>query len=412
MGAWETRKLGELAEITSSKRIFLADYVNEGVPFYRSKEVIERSKGNEISTELFITEEKFRSIDAKFGVPRENDILLTSVGTIGIPYQVRAGDRFYFKDGNLTWFRNFRQDVEPKYVRYWITSKTGKERIDKTRIGSTQQAITIVGLKNIEVELPPLEEQKAIVKILSSLDDKIELNRRMNATLEAMARALFKAWFVDFEPVHANQQNRPSSSASPDIARLFPSTFENEIPKGWRYDSLGEIADVNWGDTSVTKQSYVDDGFPAYSASGNDGLLSYYDFDKTGIVVSAIGANSGLTWLASGKWSAIKNTMTIFATDENISTEYLFLATLGKENWVLRGSAQPFLSQTDTRAKQILYPSNNLAKHFGSVVEKFSGTLDSNRFQNKLLAEIRDSLLPRLISGNLKIGGLPSEGIE
>lgn len=82
-------KLGDICEITSSKRIFMADYVDSGIPFYRSKEIIEKQRGNNISTELFITEEKYEEIKQKFSVPQEGDILLTSVGTLGIPYIVR-----------------------------------------------------------------------------------------------------------------------------------------------------------------------------------------------------------------------------------------------------------------------------------------------------------------------------------
>jgi type I restriction enzyme S subunit len=300
--------------------------------------------------------------------------------------------------------------ADKDFVYYALTSKYELLR-SLARGGSTMPIINKTQFERIEVSLPPIEEQKAIAKILSSLDDKIELNRRMNATLEAMARALFRAWFVDFEPVHANKENRSSTSAAREITKLFPSEFENDIPKGWCYKPLGEIAEVNWGDTSVTKQSYVPEGFAAYSASGNDGFLPYFDFDRTGVVVSAIGANSGLTWLARGRWSAIKNTITIFASDASISTEYLYLATEGRENWTLRGSAQPFLSQADTRAKRVLYPANNLAAKFGSLVEKFYGLIEVRQLENASLAMVRDSLLPRLISGKIKLN-IGSEEIE
>jgi type I restriction enzyme S subunit len=103
MSAWPARRMEELCEITSSKRIFAADYVSAGVPFYRGKEITEKYKGNlDVSTELFISEEKFIEIERKFGSPVEGDLLLTSVGTLGSPYVVRADERFYFKDGNLT----------------------------------------------------------------------------------------------------------------------------------------------------------------------------------------------------------------------------------------------------------------------------------------------------------------------
>ncbi|MBY0411869.1 MAG: hypothetical protein K2Q97_17510, partial [Burkholderiaceae bacterium] len=92
----------------------MADYVASGVPFYRSKEVIERAKGNSISTELFISHAQFDLIKQKFGSPRDGDILLTSVGTLGVPYVVRGDGDFYFKDGNLTWMRNFSKAINPQ----------------------------------------------------------------------------------------------------------------------------------------------------------------------------------------------------------------------------------------------------------------------------------------------------------
>jgi len=104
---WPTIRLDSLCEVTSSKRIFAADYTSEGVPFYRAKEISEKHLGElEVSTELFISRNQFEQIRSKFGAPRPGDILLTSIGALlGKPYVVKKGEEFYFKDGNLTWFR-------------------------------------------------------------------------------------------------------------------------------------------------------------------------------------------------------------------------------------------------------------------------------------------------------------------
>ena len=113
--SWEKIKIGECCKITSSKRIFFSEYVESGVPFYRSKEIIESANGQEISEPLFISQEKYDEIKSKFGVPQSGDMLLTSVGTIGIPYVVKDDDLFYFKDGNLTWFREFDNRLNSQY---------------------------------------------------------------------------------------------------------------------------------------------------------------------------------------------------------------------------------------------------------------------------------------------------------
>jgi type I restriction enzyme S subunit len=150
---WEVKRLEDISDITSSKRIFLSDYVSEGIPFYRSKEVIERFNGSEPSSPLYISEEKFLQIDAKFGSPKENDILLTAVGTLGIPLIVKNSDKFYFKDGNLIWFKS-KNITHNKFLYFWMQTPHGKGSLLETSIGSSQQAFTIAGLKKIEILLP------------------------------------------------------------------------------------------------------------------------------------------------------------------------------------------------------------------------------------------------------------------
>jgi type I restriction enzyme S subunit len=319
--------------------------------------------------------------------------------------------------------------MDPRFF-YYVLSQFDFSEIAQ---GTALPYLIVSSLSGLAVELPTLPEQRAIAHILGTLDDKIELNRRMNETLEAMARAIFKSWFVDFDPVidNALRAGNPIPSASAEkaarrrellsrakaegrdscfpkhIADLFPDRFVDSglgpIPAGWEMTKLGKIADVNWGDTNVTKKSYVSDGFLAYSAKGPDGFLPYYDFDRVGIVLSAIGANAGCTWLARGKWSCIKNTIRFWATDPQISTEYLFFWTYGNDFWPIRGSAQPFISQTDARNLQILYPSNGIAKIFGQMLEPFFWKINKNECESRTLAAVRNRLMPKLISGEIRI---------
>ncbi|MEE6115915.1 restriction endonuclease subunit S, partial [Avibacterium paragallinarum] len=203
MSEWKEYRLEELLDITSSKRIMRDEYTSNGIPFYRSKEIIELNSGNKISTELFISTKRFNDIKEKFGVPQEGDILLTSVGTLGVPYLVNETDHFYFKDGNLTWFKNFSHKINSKFLFYWFLSDIGKQSINYISIGSTQKALTIASLKKLTITLPPIEYQEKICSILSDIDTKITLNTQTNQTLEQIAQAIFKHWFIDFAPVHA-----------------------------------------------------------------------------------------------------------------------------------------------------------------------------------------------------------------
>ena len=246
MNAWPTKRMDELCEITSSKRIFAADYVSEGVPFYRGKEITEKHKGKlDISTELFISEDKFSEIERKFGAPRSGDLLLTSVGTLGSPYVVKPADRFYFKDGNLTWFRHF-DGLDSWFLYYWLVSPQGKAELQKCTIGSSQSAFTIVLLKGMEIESPPLPVQQRIACILSAYDELIENNQRRIQILETMARALYREWFVEFR--------FPGHERFPRVASRF-----GDIPKGWEIKKVGDIAEnirrnVPKGDLDVPRR--------------------------------------------------------------------------------------------------------------------------------------------------------------
>lgn len=158
-------KLKNICEITSSKRIYASEYTKYGIPFYRSKEIIELANGSTPLLELFISQEKFNEIKMKFDVPQINDILLTAVGTLGVSYLVKD-DKFYFKDGNLMWFKNIKNNVLPKYLFYYFNSSIFKNNLNTISIGSTQKALTIDKVKEIEVNIPNISIQQHIVDIL------------------------------------------------------------------------------------------------------------------------------------------------------------------------------------------------------------------------------------------------------
>jgi|SanBayMetagenome_1026888.scaffolds.fasta_scaffold17676_2 type I restriction enzyme S subunit len=187
---WRVGKLGEVADITSSKRIFQSEYQDSGVPFYRSKEIIELSLGQSISTELYISLEKFNEIKEKFSIPQEGDILLTSVGTIGISYIVRKNDFFYFKDGNLTWIKNFRNGFNGILIYFWLKDELTQQQIKVSTIGSTQKALTIQALNNLTLIIyNPLILSK-LIPFFVSIYQKFEHNTNQIQTLTKTRDAL------------------------------------------------------------------------------------------------------------------------------------------------------------------------------------------------------------------------------
>lgn len=169
--------LAQLATVTSSKRIFLSDYVEEGIPFYRSKEIIAKSNFESIEKPLYITEERYSDIKEKFGVPVSGDLLITSVGTIGFVHLVNDDDGdFYFKDGNLIWIKNLLQQNLAYFLFFKFRTPEFKEMLNSVAIGSSQKALTIETVKKIEIEIPSVDsliefnqETKTIIKFIYNL---------------------------------------------------------------------------------------------------------------------------------------------------------------------------------------------------------------------------------------------------
>ncbi len=162
---YEKIPLEQICEITSSKRIFQEEYVDSGIPFYRTKEIVELSKGKEISLELFISEEKYFEIKKKFDLPQKGDLLISAVGTIGVTWVIPDNREFYFKDGNLIWLKNLKE-TNPTFLKF-ILEKMVQEKLPELSNGAAYNALTIVNLKQLQIPLPPLSIQQQMV-------DKIE----------------------------------------------------------------------------------------------------------------------------------------------------------------------------------------------------------------------------------------------
>ncbi len=169
---WQTKKLGELFEITSSKRVFKSEWKNNGVPFYRAREIVKLAKQGFVNNELFISEEMYSQYSKKYGIPKENDIMITGVGTLGICYVVQKNDKFYFKDGNIIWLKN-QNNINSRFVEYAFQSDFFREKIDDTA-GATVGTFTIIKAKNMLIGFPEIQEQGRIVKVLDGVFEKIE----------------------------------------------------------------------------------------------------------------------------------------------------------------------------------------------------------------------------------------------
>lgn len=170
---WKWVYLKNGYEVTSSKRIHKSDWRDSGIPFYRTRELVKLSNYGLVDNELFIDEEFYESIKLKFGVPQANDILISGVGTIGIPYIVSDRTKFYFKDGNIIWLKN-KNIFLSKFVFYLFKSPFIKKQIHEMSAGTTVDTYTIVNANKTKLPLPPLKVQQRIVDRIESLFAKLD----------------------------------------------------------------------------------------------------------------------------------------------------------------------------------------------------------------------------------------------
>jgi len=193
---WEEKSLEELGNITSSKRIYKSEYVNEGIPFYRTKEIKELANGKNISLELFISRERYNEIKTKYGIPKEGDILLSAVGTIGEIYVVQRNDEFYFKDGNIVWLKEFNL-VNAYYLKYAL--KSFVEKIKTLSRGAAYKALTIEKLKKYKVPIMSIKEQQSIIAKLDELSAETKkfesIYQQKLEDLEELKKSILKKAF-------------------------------------------------------------------------------------------------------------------------------------------------------------------------------------------------------------------------
>lgn len=402
--SWTTVRIGDHCEITSSKRIFLSDYVDAGIPFWRSKEVIEQENGQSISDPLFITHDKYEEIKNRFGVPKPGDMLLTSVGTIGIPFIVKSTSPFYFKDGNLTWFRNFAVTLSSRYLYYWIKSNTGHQTLNNLTIGSSQKALTIENLKNAKIPLPDLPTQRRIASILSAYDDLIENNRRQIKLLEEAAQRLYREWFVELcfpghegvKVVDGVPEGWMKGTVDNIVKLLSGYPFKSsEYVSSGKY-RLITIKNVKDGEFSPDNVDYIDQ-LP-------DKVPSHCILTEGDILLSLTG-NIGRVCIVNGYNYLLNQRVAKLQTLHPAYAYCMFRSKemLNKMTALSNGVAQQNLSPIRAEKIRILIPSSNLLSQFKNIVEPIISQIILLNNQITFACEARDRLLPELMDGEMEV---------
>jgi type I restriction enzyme S subunit len=285
-------------------------------------------------------------------------------------------------------------------------------------------------IRSFPLAIPPLPEQHAIAHILGTLDDKIELNRRMNETLESMARAIFQSWFVDFDPVRAKVEGRDPGLPQP-LADLFPNRFEDsklgEIPAGWAVKTIGDLAEVVGGSTpSTSKLEFWEGGSHCWATPKDLASLSSPVLLDTERRIT----DAGLAQISSGLLPAgtvllssrapigylalaeipVAINQGFIAMKPKISVPNLFLllwARSAHEEILSRANGSTFLeiSKSNFRPIPVVHPTEGVFGVFVSLVNPLYRRVADNVRESRTLAALRDALLPKLISGAIRVGG-------
>ena len=328
----------------------------------------------------------------------------------------------------------------PLFVFYYFRSPMGRHSLLLSASSTGVPVITrpLTSLRAIKIPLPPLSEQHAIAHILGTLDDKIELNRQMNKTLESIAQALFKSWFVDFDPVRARMEGRQPYDMDAETAALFPDSFDDsalgEIPRGWRTGKVSDVSEVtdfvaNGSFESLRKNvQYLNDpdyailvrlvdfnngwrGNYVYVSEPAFSFLKKSSLELDDVVIANVGAPGTVFKVPNlGRPMTLGPNAVVVRPKEfiGISKQYLyyhFLSLEGQQKLqsIISGSAQPKFNKTDMRALDIIIPSREALIHFDNLTKAIWAYQSIIHNESGTLVNIRDLLLPKLLSGEIRV---------
>ena len=417
---FQENNLADLCEIVSSKRVFAASYQSEGIPFYRGKEISQLARGEKTTAELYISKEVYRDVISRTGPINPGDILLTAVGTLGNPYLVKESNLpFYFKDGNIVWLRNYSELIDANFLFYWLNSEYGRRKVLDTAIGSTQAALTISGLGEIEISFPSRSQQDGIVNILSAIDEKISVNNALSKTLEDIAQTIFKSWFVDFDPVKAKMAGEKPAGMDAATVALFPDSMEESelglIPKGWKVSNLKYLSFVRYGAPFASKLfNTTKVGLPlirirdlkkqSISTWSPENHTKGFLVSGGELLVGMDGEFNPTIWF--GADALVNQRICKIEPKDFVSNFFLYFTLLPIMRRIEHGSTGStviHLGKTDIDAIKVCEPSQKILAEYKSMVEPMLRQMVSLNIQTRILQEARDALLPRLISGELQI---------
>lgn len=355
-----------------------------------------------------------------------NDVLLTSEAPLGETAFLRDGGN-YCLGQRLFALRADSSKVHPRFLYYLLRSPNTRHAIEARATGTTAQGIRQSELVKVEVELPPLPHQEAAAQLLGCLDDKIEVNRRMNETLEGIARAIFKSWFVDFDPVRAKMEGRDPYGIEAEVAALFPDSFEESelglIPAGWEVKKLADLCTTQYGYTTsavdepvgpkflrvkdINKLPWVVWASVPHCAINDEEMLKYAL--TRGDVVVARMADPGKVAIIEDHVNAVFASYLVRLKTRSLAWAYFVHGFLKSDLYAeytegaITGSVQKNMNARVIVDAQLIVPADAVVDAFLSAILPLREKLALNLRESAVLAELRDALLPKLVSGELQI---------
>lgn len=334
-------------------------------------------------------------------------------GDVVFSYETKLGEAAIIPEGlhcclgrRMGLMRPDPEKLDSRYLLYYYLGPEFQDVIrERTIHGSTVERIALIEFPKFPLRIPPLAEQKAIAAVLGVLDDKIELNRRMNATLEAMARALFQSWFVDFDPVRAKLDGRQPVGIDPAIAALFPSHFDHKaegvVPTGWSLKQWGDIATLEYGKSI---RDYRESS-GKYRVFGTNGPIGFHDealCNSAGIVIGRKGAYRGVHY--SPEPFFVIDTAFYLKPKAALDLKWAYYELLRFDiNSMDSGSAIPSTSRDDFYGIPVIVPPPEIQAAFGKIVEGWFTRVFANNYESRVLVTLRDTLLPKLLGGKLSL---------
>lgn len=326
-------------------------------------------------------------------------------------------------DNNMMSATPDAKHVDPRFFYYLLVN------IDFNKIveGSALPYLKASTINSIDVLIPNISEQRAIAHILGTLDDKIELNRQMNRTLEAMAQALFKSWFIDFDPVVVNAlragnpipekfaqravhyRDNPDALRLPgDALRQFPDRFQDSelgpIPEGWRVGIVSDLATIASGKRPKkrSKEKNVEFRIPLY---GGGGIMAYVEeplVTEPLLLTGRVGTLGKIFRISEPCWPS-DNTLILFPKKKIYFHFVFFMLQLIEFESLNRGSTQPLVTQMDLSNQSLVIPNANVSNLFWVNVYSLFEKIDKSLEESSILSSLRDTLLPKLVSGELRV---------